>query len=73
MYIYSLKSIDHGYYIFLLERTVSIPVSSPLLKSQLPAFFGWLWNLNVLYKQAIRNVLDFIEASKEEEVYEINS
>jgi hypothetical protein len=56
-----------------LEKKISIPVSSSLLEAQLPAFLGWLWNLNGLLKEMITHIDSFMKISKEEELLQIDS
>jgi hypothetical protein len=63
-----LAPVAVGYNVFILERIIPIPVSSSLLEAQIPAFLGWSWNFNGLFKEIITHIDPFIEISKEEEV-----
>ncbi|KAI8883431.1 hypothetical protein K501DRAFT_333340 [Backusella circina FSU 941] len=73
LYIYSMTSLGNGYNVFVLENTLPIPVSLTLLEAQLPAFLGWIWNMNAVFKQTIIQIDSFIEISKEEEPLEVDS
>ncbi|CEP15853.1 hypothetical protein [Parasitella parasitica] len=73
IYLYSLTRASEGYSVFLLEKTLTIPTSLSLLQMQLPAFLGWLWNLNFIYNQMITDINSFIETSNDEDVLQIDS
>jgi hypothetical protein len=73
LYVYSLTPIANGYTIFVLENALPVPFSHLLLDGQLPAFLGWLWNVNIYFKTMINQIDTFVEISKEEQVLQVDS
>lgn len=67
IYIYSMSKVSYSFYLFLLEKKISIPTSLALLPQQLPTFIGSLFHLNTMYKKMNFEISNFLDISNNED------